>query len=111
MDMLKQAMIGEILIARGAITRDQLKMANKFQESARKLGETFVDDGLVSPKDLDIALGWQLAEAIVGLGYASEREVFGSLRVSVAPERISLTKDCQIPDRYDDRDLEDFSDF
>ncbi len=111
MNMFMQTMIGEILIARGAITRDQLKMAKKFQEPARKLGESLVDDGLVSSSSLDIALGWQLAEAIVGLGYASEREVFGSLRISVASERTNLITDSQNMDGCDDKDIEDFSDF
>ena len=111
MNMFKQTMIGEILIARGAITRDQLKMAQKFQEPARKLGESLVDDGLISPGNLDIALGWQLAEAIVGLGYASEREVFGSLRISVASEHINLVTNSQDMDKCDDKDIEDFSDF
>lgn len=111
MNMFKQTMIGEILIARGAITKNQLKMAQKFQEPARKLGESLVDDGLVSPNSLDVALGWQLAETIVGLGYASEKEVFGSLRISVAPEHTNLTADGQNMNGCDDKDIKDFSDF
>ena len=109
--MFKQTMIGEILIARGAITKDQLKMALKFQEPARRLGEALMDDGFVSSSNLDIALGWQLAEAIVGLGYASEREVFGSLRISVVSERIKLVADSQDMNGCDDENIEDFFDF
>lgn len=111
MNLSKQLMIGELLIMRGIISRNQLNMAKKFQEPARKMGEALVADGLVSSKDLDVALGWQLAEALVGLGYASEREVFGSLRFNVATERISLTKESQAVNDYSDRDLKDFSDF
>ena len=111
MNMFKQTMIGEILIARGAISRKQLKMAQKFQEPAQKLGAALLDDGIISSSHLDMALGWQLAETIVGLGYASEKEVFGSLRISVASENANLTADSQDMDGCDDNDIEDFSDF
>ena len=111
MNMFKQTMIGEILIARGAITREQLKMAKKFQETARKQGEALVDDGLVTPSTLDIALGWQLAETIVGLGYATERDVFGSLRVGVAKGNVKVRMSSQSINQYGADDLEDPSDF
>ena len=111
MDLSKHTMIGEILIARGRITRDQLNMAKKFQEPARKSGEVLVDDGIISSADLDIALGWQLAETIVGLGYAGERDVFGSLRIGVSKEYIKARTSNQGVEQYDGRDLEDFSDF
>ncbi len=111
MNLFKATMIGEILIARGTITRSQLKMARKFQGPARKLGKALVDDGIMSSSNLDIALGWQLAEAIVGLGYASEKEVFGSLRINVVSERINPVTDGQDIDGCDDKDMEDFSDF
>ena len=83
MDLSKHTMIGEILISRGLISRDQLNMAKRLQEPARESGNALVADGIISPDELDIALGWQLAEAIVGLGYAGERDVFGSLRINV----------------------------
>ena len=111
MDLSKHTMIGEILIARGRITRSQLNMARKFQETARRSGETLVADGIISPEDLDIALGWQLAETIVGLGYATEKQVFGSLRIGVAEKRIKVKTSGQSAEQHDDRDLEDFSDF
>jgi len=104
-DLSKQTMIGEILVARGHITRSQLNMAIRLQETARSSGEMLVADGTISSKEFDIALGWQLAEVIVGLGYAEEREVFGSLRMGVAKECIRTGMDIQ----YDN--LDDFSDF
>ncbi len=111
MDLSKHTMIGEILIARGRITRNQLDMAKKYQETAQKSGEALVADGTISSGDLDIALGWQLAETIVGLGYATEKEVFGSLRVGVAKESIKVRTSSQSVEQYYDRDLEDFPDF
>ena len=106
MDISKHTMIGEILIARGHITRSQLNMAQRLQETARRSGATLVADGIISSKEFDIALGWQLAETIVGLGYAEEREVFGSLRISVAKGCIGTGIDIQ----YDNKELDDFSD-
>ncbi len=88
MKLPRQMMIGDILIARGAITRSQLNMAMKFHEPARTMGKALVAEGVISPDDLDMALGWLLAEVIVGLGYAGEREVFGSLRIGVASELV-----------------------
>lgn len=111
MNLSKQMMIGEILIMRGIITRNQLNMAKKFQEPARKCGETLVDNGVISPNALDIALGWQLAEALVGLGYAREKDVFGSLRISVATERTAVATDSHVPDQFSDKDLKDLADF
>lgn len=82
-------------------------MAKRLQETARKSGETLVADGIISAKEFDVALGWQLAETIVGLGYAGEREVFGSLRIGVAKECIGT----EIGIRYSNDDLDDFPDF
>lgn len=107
MDISKHTMIGEILIARGRITRSQLNMAKRLQETARRSGETLVADGIISSKEFDIALGWQLAEAIVGLGYAGEREVFGSLRIGVAKGCIRTGVDLQ----FHNAELDDCSDF
>ncbi len=111
MDLFKHRMIGEILIARGRITRSQLNMARKFQEPAQESGEALVADGIISSEDLDVALGWQLAETIVGLGYATEREVFGSLRIGVATESVGARTSSQNIEQYNDGELEDFSDF
>lgn len=111
MDLSKHLMIGEILIARGAITKSQLDMARKLQEPARKLGKALVADGIVSSESLDIALGWQLAETIVGLGYAGEREVFGSLRIGMTKNYIRSATDDRDTRQCDDGNYEDFSDF
>lgn len=111
MDLSKHTMIGEIMIARGHITRSQLNMAKKFQETAQRSGEALAADGIISPEDLDVALGWQLAETIVGFGYAGEKEVFGSLRIGVAKENIRVRTSCQSMEQCNDGDLGDFSDF
>jgi len=75
--------IGEIVVERGIISRDQLNMAVKVQESARKSGEALVDLGVISPDEFESALELLLAEILVGLGYADERTIFGSSRISV----------------------------
>ncbi len=111
MDLSKHIMIGEILILRGLITRSQLNMAKKLQEPARESGSALVDDGIISSEDLDISLGWQLAETIVGLGYAGERDVFGSLRISVVKSDIRSITNNRNDKENDDRNCQDFSDF
>ncbi len=111
MDLSKQTMIGEILVARGRITRSQLSMAKKLQETACITGEMLVADELISSEDLDIALGWQLAETIVGLGYADEREVFGSLRISVVKRDIGSEAENQPFNRCKNEELDDLSNF
>ena len=110
MNLSKHTMIGEILISRGLVSREQLNMTKKLHEPARESGNALVADGIISSEELDIALGWQLAETIVGLGYASERDVFGSLRINVIKHSIGFIAGSR--DRKDDdRNNQDFSDF
>ena len=85
-------------------------MAKKLQEPARDSGSMLVADGIISSEELDIAIGWQLAETIVGLGYAGERDVFGSMRISVVKcNTNSIASSSE--GKCDDRNSQDFSDF
>jgi len=76
--------IGEILVERGMISRKQLNMAIKIQEPGRKSGEALVELGIISPDEFEAILELQLAEILVGLGYADEEDIFGSSRTSVS---------------------------
>jgi hypothetical protein len=75
--------LGEILVERGIVTRDQLNMAMRLQEPGRKSGEALVDLGIISPGEFEVTLDLLLAEILVGLGYADERAIFGSSRIGV----------------------------
>jgi hypothetical protein len=86
-------------------------MAKKLQEPARESGRALVDDGIISSDDMDISLGWQLAETIVGLGYVGEQDVFGSLRINVVKSDISSIANSRRDEEYDGKSCEDFSDF
>ena len=99
--------IGEILIENGMISRGQLCLALKMQESARMSGEALVNLGIISQGDLEITLEILLAELLVGLGYADEKAVFGSLRTGVVTD----TQKYRAMNICDNEDLEDFSDF
>jgi hypothetical protein len=83
MQRAKKMTIEEILVERGIISVNQLNMAVKIQEPARKSGEELVDLGVISPDEFEVALELLLAEILVGLGYADERDIFGSSRISV----------------------------
>ena len=75
--------VGEILVERGMISRGQLNLATKIQEPGRKSGEALVDLGVMSSSEFEVVLDLMLAEILVGLGYANERDIFGSSRISV----------------------------
>ena len=70
-----RTVIGEILVEDGIITREQLNMALKFQESARESGQTLVDSDVISAPMLELMLEVQLVEILVDLGYADENEI------------------------------------
>jgi hypothetical protein len=78
-----RTVIGEILVEDGVITREQLNMALKFQESARESGQTLVDSDVISAPMLELMLEVQLVEVIVDLGYADENEIYGPSRSSL----------------------------
>ena len=61
MDQSGEITVGNILIQRGAISRDQLNMAIKLRETAQKSGEALVKLGAMSQNDLEAALEMLLA--------------------------------------------------
>ena len=79
----KEKKMEEILLERGVISKNQLNMAMKIQEPGRKSAEELVNLGIITSDEMEMVLELQLAEILVGLGYADERSVFGSLRISV----------------------------
>ena len=78
--------IGMMLLKEGTISRSQLSTAMMLRESARKSGETLVELGVISPTEFAVALEFMMAEILVGLGYAEEQRVFGSMRIQSAME-------------------------
>ena len=69
--------VGEILVQQGTISRSQLVMVMSIMEPARKSGEALLDAGIVSEDEFEAALDLLLADIVVGLGYADEKEIFG----------------------------------
>lgn len=70
--------LGDMLVRDGIISKDQLKIALKLQEPARVSGGELVGMGVISPCEFRLYLEVLLADIIMGLGYADEREIYGS---------------------------------
>ena len=97
LNMQRDDTIGEILVERRIITRDQLKTAIKHQESEQKqLGEALIELGSISDDDLEIARGLQrhrikrLAEILTELGYANEEDIFSCYALQLGMPYISV---------------------
>ncbi|MCZ7645029.1 MAG: DUF4388 domain-containing protein [Planctomycetota bacterium] len=68
-------LIGDLLVARGLITQDQLKGAlEKQKESGNLLGQVMIELHLVSMDDLEAALRFQVEEEICDLFLLKEAE-------------------------------------
>ena len=67
--------IGETLVENGLISRTQLDTAMKLQESQRKPGEEPVIPEAASSEEFGMAMDLQLAETILGLGYVDEKDI------------------------------------
>lgn len=66
----QQVRLGDLLIAEGLITQEQLERALQVQKEsgfAKKLGEVFVDEGMVSHKEMALLLSQQLKIDFVDL--------------------------------------------
>jgi type IV pilus assembly protein PilB len=104
--------IGELLVAGGLITADQLREALLAQTgSSRRLGETLVQMGMLSPRELASALGNQLglktidlarltpeADVVARLPEELAREL-QAIPIAVTGERVDVAvADPRIPD-------------
>lgn len=78
--------IGEILVDKGIITRDQLEDALQQQkETSKRLGEILVDAGTITQDQLNLALAERLGVESIGL---AEDEV-DSLAATMIPEKLA----------------------
>ncbi len=78
--------IGEILVNKGMITRDQLENAlDQQKETSKRLGEILVDEGIISQDQLNLALAERLGVESIGL---SEGDV-DSLAATMIPEKLA----------------------
>lgn len=78
--------IGEILISRGMVTREQLESALKKQkETSRRLGEILVDDGIINQDQLNAVLAERLGVDNIGL----EEGDVDSLAATMIPEKLA----------------------
>src|SRR6478609_1171266 len=88
---LRQARLGDILVARGSIPRPMLERAvlDQMELSGRRLrlGEFLVGEGLVRQSDLDGALahqererGKRLGEIIIELGFLDSTKLSEAVR-------------------------------
>ena len=60
--------IGEILVAKELISREQLgEVLEKQKNSPKRLGEILVDDGILSQEQLNLALAERLGVESIGL--------------------------------------------
>lgn len=78
--------IGEILVDKGMITRDQLEDAlHQQKETSKRLGEILVDANIITQDQLNLALAERLGVESIGLG---EGEV-DSLAATMIPEKLA----------------------
>lgn len=78
--------IGEILVGKGTISRDQLNLVLEKQKNVpKRLGEILLEDGLISQDQLNLALAERLGvESII----LSETDV-DSLAATMIPEKLA----------------------
>ena len=78
--------IGEILVAKGLISREQLgEVLEKQKNSPKRLGEILVDDGILSQEQLNMALAERLGVENIGL---AEYDI-DSLAATMIPEKLA----------------------
>ncbi|MFA6002187.1 MAG: ATPase, T2SS/T4P/T4SS family [Thermoleophilia bacterium] len=78
--------IGEILVAKGLISRDQLgEVLEKQKNSPKRLGEILVDDGILSQEQLNMALAERLGVESIGLAEYN----IDSLAATMIPEKLA----------------------
>ncbi len=78
--------IGEILVGKGLVTREQLdKCLQKQKGSSKRLGEIFVQEGILNQDQLNQALAERLGVEHVGL---AEYQV-DSLAANMVPEKLA----------------------
>ena len=78
--------IGEILIGRGLLSREQLEETLKKQkETSKRLGEILVEDGVISQDQLNSALAERLGVESIGL----EESDVDSLAATMIPEKLA----------------------
>ena len=78
--------IGEILVGKGLITREQLNnVLEKQKETPKRLGEILVDDGILTQDELNRALAERLGVEHIGL---AEYNV-DSLATNMIPEKLA----------------------
>ncbi len=78
--------IGEILIGRGLLSREQLEETlRKQKETSKRLGEILVEDGVISQDQLNSALAERLGVESIGL----EENDVDSLAATMIPEKLA----------------------
>ncbi|MBD3182527.1 hypothetical protein GF312_09560 [Candidatus Poribacteria bacterium] len=89
MEIFRNSPLGESLVEDGIITRNQLNIAMMIQDASRKSGEAIVKSGKLSAAEFKITMEAQLADIIMGLGYASEEDIFGTPILNVSMKDFS----------------------
>ncbi|MHB8793614.1 MAG: type II secretion system ATPase GspE [Thermoleophilia bacterium] len=78
--------IGEILVAKGLISREQLAVVlEKQKDTPKRLGEILVEDGILTQDQLNLALAERLGVESIGL---DEFEI-DSLAATMIPEKLA----------------------
>jgi len=78
--------IGEILVAKELISREQLdEVLEKQKDSPKRLGEILVDDGILTQEQLNIALAERLGVESLGL----DEYNIDSLAATMIPEKLA----------------------
>ncbi|MBI5871247.1 MAG: Flp pilus assembly complex ATPase component TadA [Actinobacteria bacterium] len=78
--------MGEILVAKGLISRDQLAVVlEKQKDTPKRLGEILVEDGILTQDQLNLALAERLGVESIGL---DEFEI-DSLAATMIPEKLA----------------------
>ncbi|MHB0866689.1 MAG: GspE/PulE family protein [Thermoleophilia bacterium] len=78
--------IGEILVGKGHISREQLNdVLEKQKSNPKRLGEILIDDGLITQDQLNLALAERLGVESIGLSETS----IDSLAASMIPEKLA----------------------
>lgn len=82
----KSQPIGEILVAKGLISREQLAVVlEKQKDTPKRLGEILVEDGILTQDQLNLALAERLGVENIGL---DEFEI-DSLAATMIPEKLA----------------------
>lgn len=77
--------IGQILFEDGVISEEQLAMAIKIQEPARKSGQDLVQTGIISQGMLALMLEVQMLDILRELGYIDEEGILERPRIADIP--------------------------